>query len=163
MTFKINYEIKREDYSEFNKYHFLKTRLKRTIISGGVLLIVLQIFLNSEEFYLIPTILSTVVFALVYFLVIRRSLIKTNRIPLENGNILGQKVLIFSESEITHSDNSSNGTIQWKAIKSVQKGKTAYYLYLDTIMAIIIPFRYFKDNLERIDFENFVEKKINNA
>ncbi len=163
MNFKIDYEIQREDYSEFNKYHFLKTKLKKTIISGSIFLVVLQIFLNRDEFNLIPTIISIIVFVFSYFLIIRRSLNRTNKIPLANGKILGKKELIFSDTEIVHSDISSNGTIQWTAIKNIQKGKTAYYLYMDTLMAIVIPYRYFKDNSERKDFENFIEERINNA
>jgi len=42
---KLSFETPREDYAQFNKFHFLKTRLKRTILTGGLTVVFLQFYL----------------------------------------------------------------------------------------------------------------------
>lgn len=54
-------------------------------------------------------------------------------------------------------------SLKWSLIKSIENGKTAIYLYLDTNMGIIIPKRYFSNNAEQQLFLELVNGKINTA
>ncbi len=71
---KLIIDITRKDYVEFNKFHFVKTRLKRTIITGCLTLVAFQLIVNQEKQYdWIWIVISSIVFALVYVFMINRS------------------------------------------------------------------------------------------
>lgn len=160
MHFDIDYEITREDFSDFNKHHFMTTDLKKTIFKGAIVIILLQLFLNKDGFNLIPTLVSSIFCVLYYIFMIRWNLNKTNKIPEEGGSFLGRKQIHFSDTEISAKDADSNSTYKWSAITKLQKGKNAYYFFIDSNQAIVLPYRFFKDKMERIDFENFAEEKL---
>ena len=69
---KLTIDISRQDYADFNKFHFFKTNLKRTVITGALTVIILQLFLNREQFDLTATIVSSIACALVYIFAINR-------------------------------------------------------------------------------------------
>ena len=69
----------------------------------------------------------------------------------------------FSEEYISFRDKDSDGRFQWNAIKSLEEDSKAFYLYLDTIMALLIPKRYFVDKSEEQAFRNYVQSKLNVA
>jgi hypothetical protein len=89
------------------------------------------------------------------------SLTRRKSIPKENGSFLGKKVYELSEEYINFSDKESDGRFQWKAIKSLEEDSKAFYLYLDTIMALLIPKRYFVDKSAEQAFRNYVQRKLN--
>ena len=159
MNLKFTYEIERQDYVDFNKYHYLKTSLKRILIFGGLGIIVLMSILHSDD-NLIGMIIAPFIYILFYIFTILRSLKATKMIPKDNGSILGKKELEFSDTGIAHSDKNSNGNIKWQAIKSLQQGSKAFYLYLDANVAIIIPKRVFENSLEISEFENYIKERL---
>lgn len=67
----------------------------------------------------------------------------------------------FSEENISFSDKDSDGRFQWNAIKSFEEDRKAFYLYIDTIMALMIPKRYFVDKSEEQAFRKYVQSKLN--
>jgi FtsH-binding integral membrane protein len=163
MSIKLNFEIQRQDYVDFNKHHFIKTKLKKTIITGALVLVVMHIVFSLDGYNLEAGIVASLVGILIYTLLILRSINSTKRIPKDDGAILGTKVLEFTEDGITHTDANSNGFSKWSAIKYLQQGSKAFYLYMDTNLAILIPKRCFKDMTEMDDFETFVTERLNNA
>jgi hypothetical protein len=163
MNIKLSYEIGRQDYVDFNKYHYKKTKLKKTFITGGLVLVILQLGLSLQKFDLAATLISSTVFIILYFFLISRSLNKTKNIPKDDGSILGKKELEFSDAGISHLDKNSSGIINWAAVKSLQSSSKAIYLYTDTNMAIVIPKRTFSSATEIIELENYIKEKLNNA
>lgn len=160
---KLKIDISRQDYADFNKFHFLKTKLKRTVITGVLTLTILQLFLNREQFNLTATIVSSVVSVLVYLFVINRSLKKTKSIPDNEGTILGQKEMEFADDKIFYKTANSEGNSAWTTIKKLEESSKAFYLYMDTNMAMLVPKRAFKDKSEEDTFKTFVRQKINTA
>jgi hypothetical protein len=79
MTLEV--DINRQDYSDFNKHHFVKTRLTRTIITGVLTILILEWFLNKDTFDMTATALSATVCGLVYVFLIYRQLQNTKNIP----------------------------------------------------------------------------------
>lgn len=132
-------EITREDFYEFNRYHFMKTKLKNTIFLGLITIVVLQIVLNFNEFDLIPTIVSTITMFLIYPWLVMRSIKKTSNMPDKNGSILGRKNYEFGEEQIKYKTDRSEGQIAWKSITKLGIGRKAYYLYIDSMMALVFP------------------------
>ena len=160
---KLTIDISRQDYADFNKFHFIKTKLKRTVITGVLTIIILQLFLNREQFNLTATIFSSVVCVLVYLFAINRSLKKTKSIPNNDGTILGQKELEFSKDKIIYKTANSEGKSAWTTIKKLEESSKAFYLYMDTNMAMLVPKRVFKDKSEEETFKTLVRQKINTA
>jgi len=79
---------------------------------------------------------------------------------VNNGSILGQRDMEFTDEEITCKSDQSNTTSTWKLVKSLEKGSKSFYLYVDVNAAYIIPKRIFTTKAELEDFERFVETKI---
>ncbi len=160
---KLNIDITREDYADFNKFHFMKTRLKQSIIAIVCTLLIVQYFLNSDGFDLMRTTVSSLFGIVVYIFILYRSYVVIKRIPLENGYILGKKEVEFTEERYFYKTRNSEASTGWDAIKSIEEGKTAFYLFMDTNMAMIIPKRTFKDESEMCYFKDLVTRKIQKA
>lgn len=158
---KLTIDISRQDYADFNKFHFLKTKLKRTLITGALTVIILQLFLNREQFDLTATIISSVACILVYVFAINRSLNKTKSIPDNDGTILGQKEMEFAEDKIIYKTANSEGSSDWTTIKKLEESSKAFYLYMDTNMAMLVPKRVFKDKSDEEIFKTLIRQKIN--
>ncbi len=160
---KLTIDISRQDYADFNKFHFIKTKLKRTVITGVLTVFILQVFFNNEQFDLTATIVSSIFCVLVYVFIINMSLNKTKSIPDNDGTILGQKEFKFSEDKIIYKTENSEGSSAWTTIKKLEESSKAFYLYVDTNMAILVPKRVFKDKSDEDAFKTLVKQKINTA
>lgn len=158
---KLTIDISRQDYADFNKFHFFKTRLKRTVITGVLTVILLQLFLNRQQFNLTATIITSATCVVVYVFAINRSLNKTKSIPDNDGAILGQKEMEFAEDKIFYKTANSEGSSAWTTIKKLEENSKAFYLYMDTNMAMLVPKRVFKDKSDEETFKTLVKRKIN--
>jgi len=116
-TMKLTIDITREDYSDFNKFHFINTKLKRTIFTGLLTVILLEYLLNRTQFNLTATIISSIACIAIYYWAINRSLNKTKNIPDNDGTILGPKEMEFADDKISYSTKNSQGTCEWSEIK----------------------------------------------
>ena len=114
---KLEFEITRKDYVDFNKFHFIKYRLKRSALTIAIVLIVLQLILNGDHFSLGSTIFSTMAALLVYFGIIYFALKNSKKIPSEGGSILGKREMEFLEDKITYKSETSEGSRTWASIK----------------------------------------------
>lgn len=160
---KLTIDISRQDYADFNRFHFFKTKLKKTVITGALTVIIMQLFFNREQFDLTATIITSGVCVLFYVFVINRSLNKTKNIPDNDGTILGQKEIEFAEDKIIYKTANSEGTSDWTAIKKLEESSGAFYLYMDTNMAMLVPKRVFKDKSDEEIFKTLVMQKTNTA
>ena len=162
---KIEIEITRDDYVSFNFYHFRKRKLLKTIISALIGLLIVQFAINinkstvSVETILMITFLYVGIFSLLMYM----NLVKTKEIPKDSGTFLGWKRYDFTDDYIFFQHKDSDGRFQWTVIKSVEEDKKAIYLYVDTIMAIVIPKRYFGDKMEAKTFIQYIQDKANLA
>ena len=158
MTLQI--EINRQDYSDFNKFNFVKTSLVKTIVVGLAACLLLQIFLNKERFHLFASIVSFLASIMAYSGLVYLQLIRTKKIPKDGGTTLGKRDMEFTNETIICKTKHSVSSSNWTAVRSLEKGKSAVYLYVDSNMAYIIPKRYFKNEQEQEDFIKFAETKI---
>ena len=157
---KLTIDISREDYSDFNKFHFMNTKLKQTILYGVLLVIVLEYLLNRNEFNLTATIISSIGCLGVFWWAINRSLNKTKNIPDNDGTILGQKEMEFGDDKITYTTKNSQGTCEWASVKYLKESPKAFYLYMDANMAMLVPKRTFGTEDELEEFRNIINKKV---
>lgn len=158
---KLEIEITREDYFDFHVHYYLKNKgLKKSIVYCITIVAIMEIFLNAKHFNLMPTISSSIVAFFTYFLIIYNNLKNTKNVPLKNGNILGKRKIEITDEQFITTKYDSESKMNWSAIKKVEKGKNAYYLYNDNQMAYIIPNRFFNNENEESLFINFMETKI---
>ncbi len=162
---RIEIDITRQDYLNFNLYHFRKKNLVRTALIGVIGLIILQYSINKEKetVNISAVVISSILYIFIFAVIMYFSLTRSKSIPKDNGSFLGKKVYEFSDDYISFSDKDSDGRFQWNAIKSLEEDSKAFYLYVDTIMALLIPKRYFVDRLEEQAFRSYVQSKVNVA
>jgi len=156
---KLDFEITREDYAGFNKHHFIKKRLKRTILFVALLIVLVEIS-DGKEFDLNLSIMTASITLPIIFLIYVLALYSTRYMALKNGSILGSREMEFTDENITCKTKDSQMSSNWSAVKSFQKGNKAYYLYLDKNCAYIIPKRAFQSQSDQENFERYVTSKL---
>ncbi len=62
----------------------------------------------------------------------------------------------FTTTDIICETKTSNARSTWATVKRFDKGRNAFYLYVDTNMAYIIPKRVFQTPEEEANFESLV-------
>ena len=162
---KLQIEITRQDYMDFNIHHYIRTQLIKTIIIG-ITCLAFVLFLTkklSTNFSMSFTLGIIITYSVLYYIIIYYSLYKTKNIPKENGSLLGPKAFDFAEDYIAYNDKDSSGQYKWTAIKSISESKHALYLYIDSNMAIVIPKRSFDNENHISSFRAYVREKINLA
>ena len=158
---KLQFEITREDYADFNKFDFISTKLKSIILTGIICIVIMLLFINSKKIDLIKSIVSTLLFISIYFYIYYIELKKSKNIPITNGSILGRKYYEFSNTKIKYKTANSEGLYEWNIAKIIKENKKAFYIYIDKNLAIVIPKRAFK-NIDEIDeFRKLVYQNIN--
>lgn len=157
---KLIVDITRQDYVDFNKFHFMKTGFKKTILTYLIALILMELYLNKDGFNLFATLFSSILFILVCWFLTYNRLNKTKKIPIDNGSFLGETEFDFLEDKILYKKYNSEGNVSWSTIKSFNEGKNAFYLYIDSIVAYVIPKRFFLNKEEMIAFQNLVERNL---
>jgi len=162
---KIEIEITRDDYLSFNLYHFRKRNLVKTIITGlgGLLILQLAVNINNSSVNIETILMTTFLYVSIFSLLMYMNLVKTKGIPKDGGAFLGWKKYDFADDYILFQDKDSDGRFQWNVIKSVEEDRKAFYLYIDNILAIVIPKRYFGDKVEEKTFLRYIQDKANLA
>ncbi len=69
----------------------------------------------------------------------------------------------FTDDKIIYKASNSEGSNDWAMIRNVKESSKAFYLYMDTNMAILVPKRAFKDKAEEVGFRDLVNQKISIA
>jgi YcxB-like protein len=159
---KLEIEITRQDYVDFNVYHFLKARLTNAIMVGTTGLIFLQFIFNKDKtaIHLDVLIVSSLLYIIFYALILYYSLDRTRKIPDDKGPTLGKKELEFTTEYFRCKDKDSMCQYNWTVIKNMGESKKAYYLFIDANMAIIIPKRYFPDKNQEKEFSVHILKNL---
>lgn len=157
---KLSIEITRDDYSEFCKFHFMQTKLKRTIITGLITVSIMLLYFNRNGFDWFLSLIGITVYPIIFIFTLKRALNKTKKIPDSNGLILGKKELEFTEDLIIYSASTSQGTYEWSSIQKLKENSKAFYLYMDANMAIMVPKKALNSASETDEFRQLVFRKI---
>ena len=78
----------------------------------------------------------------------------------ENKNILGNSYFEIDTMNIFVKDANANSNLSWNSITKINISDTDFYLYFDSINALIIPKRVFESNEERNILENLLRSKM---
>jgi YcxB-like protein len=78
----------------------------------------------------------------------------------ENHHLLDETEVTITEENIISIDNSSTTKYSWKSIVRYAVTKDFFYLYINTIQALVIPKRLLKDQREIEELDKFITEKI---
>ena len=161
---EIKSQLTREDFVEFNKYIFLKMKMKRSIIIALIFIIFWIVYLNlNQPFNLIVLLIELIVFflfwAILIFTFYRLSFARVKKMPDENGEILSEKTYFFTDDGLKEISENNVSFTKWSGFKSIEENKKYIFLFVDKIAAYIIPKRVFKDSKEVTQFLEYVKTR----
>jgi hypothetical protein len=155
---KLTVEISRKDYADFNKFHFIKIRMKRSVFTAGLIFLFFMIYLKEDGIWIA---LAYSLFSVaLYILLLYIALSRTGKVPKDDSSILGRREMEFGEKDISCITENSSSNHNWKLVKNFEQGKNAYYIYVDVNMVYIIPKRYFETEESRKSFEEMARLRM---
>ncbi len=72
--------------------------------------------------------------------------------PSQQSEFFRPRNLTLTESGVEQSTSNVSERFNWNAIRAVEEGKDAIYLFLDRVRAIVIPYRVFHADADRDHF-----------
>uniref|UniRef100_UPI0032174246 YcxB family protein n=1 Tax=uncultured Draconibacterium sp. TaxID=1573823 RepID=UPI0032174246 len=162
---EINVDLTREDYIDFNKYFFLKKGLKKRIYIVIIIALMIPLIVDYGQPFEIFTYLKTAVlagfiFGLIYFGGMMITIKRTGKLPSDNGSLLGKKKFIITDEGLVEDCESNRNLQKWKGIKSIETNDNSIFIFIDTLVAYVIPKRSFKDEAEIENFIKIIQEKI---
>ncbi|WP_404408120.1 YcxB family protein [Pseudidiomarina marina] len=100
------------------------------------------------------TTLPFMAFIIVYFVNMHK--LQKSSIPNENGMILGEKTIEFKSEGIIEIGSLSKCFYKWESIGSLEENNGDIYLFVDKLIALIIPARYFSSDVEKEELKTIV-------
>jgi hypothetical protein len=178
MIIQLRYELTKEDFFEFNYFHtwsdpakqnnrfnrYFRYWLKITLPTFIFALIVKKGELNPEatRTYLIISLLGVLLVATTFVTAMKSQIRKlTNNFfndPL-NEKFLSVKNYEFSSNKIIVSDAWSVMEVQWEAIVRKAETEIAYYLFLNSHQAFVVPKKNIPE-LQKVHFDNILKENI---
>lgn len=170
--------VTNDDYKRYCKYAIsrstpekekekgLKPFLLNLIIWFVIAIVFFSIF-QSKEFSLSnfhwPTALVTsfpfLVFIVVFISYLKK--IEKNSAPKENGLMLGKRIIEIDDSGIKDTNNLGSSLYKWEALEEVVMHEGNVYIFLDTMLAQIIPSCAFENQNEAEEFKKNIEEMHN--
>lgn len=162
MNLKINFELQKQDYTDFVKYQFVKTKLKNAILLFAFVLILALWFINKDQFNLTLSIITLIYFIIAFVFGTLRSLKKKKNIK-DGSELPGLLNYEFTDEGITCESCQSKSYSKWSVVKNIQESASAFYLVNESKTAILVPKRCFTTPQEAIEFKKYVQSKIINS
>jgi len=163
---KIEVNITRKDYGEFNQFYFLK---KGIIARNKWLFIILFLFilflrnirnnLNIVSFVkdiFIDLVLLFIIYKLLIYVVVKIA----EKTSIDNGAVVGKRTYTLTEEELIEESNVNRNHQKWSSILSLDENKNLIFLFIDNNVAYIIPKRDIKDKIEEELIKNYIRLKI---
>lgn len=161
---QLNYKLTDEDYIEFNEFHQLihsevgkrnlfKLRLTGPMIS--ILAIVIFILAKAEIMLIVTEVITLCIFSIVWAALtkkimkrgIRRTILKMKE--TEGLPFAEETTLNFTEDQIIEITKSQELKVDYKKIEDVCETEKAFYIYISSIQALIIPKRVLDQDMEK--------------
>jgi len=157
MTFEI--ELTRKDYLNYQTYYFAKRMFKQMFFYFILGIVFIEFSINSQTKLDVAT--ATVyaaIYAAIFWLATYYRYIRPKK--AWKKHFIGKVLLQFTNDGIIM--GNSNAIHQWSTVKSFEKSKTTYYIFLDGNLVIIIPQQFLRPETE-VDFIALIKQKANIA
>ena len=161
---QLNYKLTDEDYIEFNEFHQLihsevgkrnlfKLRLIGPMIS--ILAIVIFILARAEIMLIVTEVIVLCIFSILYVTQakkimkrgIRKTILKMKEI--EGPPFAEETTLNFTEDQIIEITKGQEVKVDYKKVEDVCETEKAFYVYMSSVQAIIIPKRVLDQDKEK--------------
>ncbi len=172
--FEFKVDLTPEEYLQFNLYHAKYSKAGRPVYNlmkflfPLVLIVALAIF-SVSDFNLISAIIEIVLGAIIctaWFLLYDKfitfnvknsvkAMQKTGKLPYSESSML-----TFDQTSITDVSKDTSMKVAYSAIEQVCADEAAYYFYMNSVQAFILPFRVFENLEQKLEFENFIKEKL---
>ena len=171
---QLNYKLTDEDYIEFNEFHQLihseigKRNLFFLRLIGpmiSILAMIIFILARAEVMLIIGEAIVLFIFSVVDILlakkIMKRGIRKTilKMIETEGLPFAEEITLTFTEDQIIEITKGQEVKVDYQKVENVCETETAFYIYISSIEALIIPKRVLNQDMEkkliRIVTENF--------
>ncbi|SEI11030.1 YcxB-like protein [Rheinheimera pacifica] len=97
-----------------------------------------------------------VVFIVAYYINMRK--LRQSSVPNDNGLMLGEKTIEFSPDGIVEINPLGRCFYKWECVEAIEENNGDLYIFLDKLLALIIPSASFSSEMERADLQAQVEK-----
>lgn len=163
--------VTKEDFIKYSKFACSrltqpKVKISRpfsmNLVIWFVVSLALFMFIQSRGFPLPnfhwPSALATsvpfLIFIFAFFAYLNK--IEKGSIPKENGLMLGFRTIEINESGIKDFNHLGTSTYNWEALEEIVTHEGNVYLFLDTILAQIIPSSAFETKSDMEEFVQFI-------
>ncbi len=157
----VTVDITRIDYWEFNKFAMTTIPKYRTnfiinIIAIPVSSFVILLLMKLPFYYvLVSSVILGIIsdMLLIYFM--KKSIMK---IPDGREGFLGKHVIEIRSDGLSETTSVNEGLHLWKGIRSIHQNEKYIFIFIDNLMAHIIPKRSFSSLKDAEDFYNLAIK-----
>lgn len=160
---KINFEITKDDYINFNLHHLENSKSQKNtfnilryilpiVFSVPLYFIGTGIFNQPSQFWIIVAIIFIVVWIFTYPKQHRNLIVKqTNKLLSEgdNSSIFGSKSLEIVDGDIIVKGDYTSETIALESIKDIKVYDDMILIYISAFVAEIIPRRHLDEEAEK--------------
>lgn len=156
-----NYAVKRLWKSNNKSSGFLKKMLVWFFIAVIFMLIFQGKGINFNGFHWQSAAIAIapfIIFIIVYIFNMRR--FKMLCIPKENGLMLGEKTIELNADGITETNAFGQCFYRWKAIEAVEEHQGSIYIFIDNLLALILPPGSFATAEEKDEFSVAINEYV---
>ncbi|HXB42082.1 MAG TPA: YcxB family protein [Bacteroidia bacterium] len=157
---KLNIDLTKQDYADFYRLHFLKQNLKGTIFFGVLILTLLEVYFYWDGAAVSELLICGIIMSAVYIGILFLAVSNAGSLSKLSGTTLGKREMELTEEQVTCNINGTCVNYAWKDVINFTDAKTAFYLYVGTKMAFIIPKRVFENSDTQNNFMSYVSSKL---
>jgi hypothetical protein len=171
---KINYELTKDDYIQYNIFHLSYSKTAKNAMLLQRFLVPIMFMLLSFLFsrvseiplwlWLVCFSIASIVWVIAYPKYIRSIIRKRASKMLNEGRntgMLGKQSIELTEDGIVKTNESSESKSKWNIVENIVETKDYIFIYISAVMAYVIPTRAFSDNEEKGNFVNTLNKMVN--
>jgi hypothetical protein len=160
------------DYSQFAVKRLCKPEnpkssgfLKNMIVWFVTTLIFMAVFqiksVSLSDFHWQTALIVAVPFSIFLFAFLYNiNKFKKLSIPNENGVMIGEKIIEFKTDGINEINHLGSCFYKWEAVESIEEHKGDLYIFVDKLLALIIPANSFSNEAEKDELKALVQKYV---
>jgi hypothetical protein len=168
---KVEYELKKEDYINFNIYHIKnskvirKTLLAQRYIVPIIFLVIPLLFgrFNEIPFFPLSIALIWIIFYPKYFMSVTMKRVSKMIEEGKNNDLLGNHIVIVDEEGLVEKSKNGENSINWMGVERIVSTESYFFIYVSSISACIVPKSSFDNESSRDIFFEFINRKLDQS
>jgi hypothetical protein len=156
-----NYAAKRLWKSKNKSSGFLRNMIAWFFLAIGFMFIFQIKATTFESFHWQSAAIAIapfLIFIVSYYLNVRK--FKMLCIPNENGLMIGKKTIEVNSEGITETNPLGNCFYRWEAIEAIEEHEGNIYMFVDNLLALILPPESFTSEEEKDEFKELIKKYV---